>query len=173
MKKLVIVVIVALGLFSCQQSVKIAYVDVEEIMKEYKGTKETEATMKVKSDKLKAELDSLISNWQNKAKVYQDNIQKMSANARAEREQVLMQEQQQINQRQQVIQQQVQAEGQESLEALSKEINDFVKTYAQGKGYNFVLGTTGSNGTVMYGEEKADITDDVLVQLNKSYKNKE
>ncbi|WP_117880157.1 OmpH family outer membrane protein [Aureibaculum luteum] len=173
MKKLVIVVIVALGLFSCQQSVKIAYVDVEEIMKEYKGTKETEATMKVKSDKLKAELDSLISNWQNKAKVYQDNIQKMSANSRAEREQVLMQEQQQINQRQQVIQQQVQAEGQESLEALSKEINDFVKTYAQGKGYNFVLGTTGSNGTVMYGEEKADITDDVLVQLNKSYKNKE
>ncbi|MBJ2174134.1 OmpH family outer membrane protein [Aureibaculum sp. A20] len=173
MKNLVIVVIVALGLFSCQQSVKIAYVDVEEIMKEYKGTKETEATMKVSSDKLKAELDGLIANWQNKAKVYQEGMQKMSANARAEKEQALMQEQQQINQRQQVIQQQVQTEGQESLESLSKEINDFVKTYAEGKGYNFVLGTTGSNGTVMYGEEKADITDDVLVQLNKSYKSKE
>ncbi|MDY7394685.1 OmpH family outer membrane protein [Aureibaculum sp. 2210JD6-5] len=173
MKNLVIIAVVAFGLMSCQESVKIAYVDVEEIMKEYKGTKDTEATMKVKSDKLKSELDSLIGNWQNKAKVYQDNAQKMSANARAEREQALMQEQQQINQRQQAIQQQVQAEGQESLESLSKEINDFVKTYAKEKGYNFVLGTTGSNGTVMYGEEKADITDDVLVQLNKSYKNKE
>lgn len=173
MKNLVIVVIVALGLLSCQESVKIAYVDVEEIMKEYKGTKETEATMKVKSDKLKAELDSLIGNWQNRAKIYQDNAQKMSAKARAEREQVLMQEQQQINQRQQTIQQQVQAEGQESLQALSKEINDFVKTYAKEKGYNFVLGTTGSNGTVMYGDESADVTDDVLVQLNKSYKREE
>ncbi|MET2986446.1 OmpH family outer membrane protein [Aureibaculum conchae] len=173
MKNLVIVVIVALGLFSCQEPVKIAYVDVEEIMKEYKGTKDTEATMKGKSDKLKSELDSLIANWQNKAKAYQDNAQKMSAKARQDREQVLMQEQQQINQRQQTIQQQVQAEGQESLETLSKEINDFVKNYAKEKGYNFVLGTTGSNGTVMYGEESADVTDDVLVQLNKSYKSKE
>ena len=173
MKNLVIVVIVALGLFSCQESVKIAYVDVEEIMEEYKGTKETEATMKVKSDKLKSELDSLIANWQNKAKVYQDGAQKMSAKARQDREQALMQEQQQINQRQQNIQQQVQKDGQESLEALSKEINEFVKEYAKGKGYNFVLGTTGSNGTVMYGEESADVTDDVLVQLNKSYKSKE
>lgn len=173
MKNLVIVVVVAFGLLSCQESVKIAYVDVEEVMKEYKGTKNTEATMKVKSDKLKAELDSLIADWQNKAKVYQEKAQKMSANARAEREQVLMQEQQQINQRQQEIQQQVQTEGQESLETLSKEINEFVKGYAKEKGFNFVLGTTGSNGTVMYGEENADITDDVLLQLNKSFKNKE
>ena len=173
MKNLVIVVVLALGLLSCQEPVKIAYVDVEEVMKEYKGTKATEEVMKVKSDKLKAELDSLIANWQNKAKVYQESAQRLSANTRAEREQVLMQEQQQINERQQVIQQQVQTEGQESLKTLSEEINAFVESYAKEKGYNFVLGTTGSNGNVMYGEEKADITDDVLVQLNKSYKSKE
>lgn len=173
MKNLAIVVLIALGLFSCQESVKIAYVDVEEIMKEYKGTKDTEAAMKVKSDKLKSELDSLIANWQGKAQAYQNNAQKMSAKARAEREQVLMQEQQQINQRQQQVQQQVQTEGQESLATLSDEISDFVKEYAKEKGYSFVLGTTGSNGTVMYGEESADVTDDVLVRLNKSYKSKE
>ena len=63
-------------------------------------------------------------------------------------------------------------EGQESLKVLSKEINDFVKEYAKEKGYNFVLGTSGEGGTVMYGEEKADITEDVLVQLNKAYKSK-
>ncbi|RPD96496.1 OmpH family outer membrane protein [Aureibaculum marinum] len=172
MKKFVIVLIVALGLFSCQKSVKIAYIDVEEIMKEYKGTKDTEEAMKVKSDKLKLELDSLISNWQNKAKAYQDNAPKMSAKARAEREQSLMQEQQQINQRQQTIQQQVQQEGQESLEALSNEISDFVKSYAKEKGYNFVLGTSGTSGTVIYGDEASDVTDEVLIQLNKSYKSK-
>jgi len=171
MKKLGIIAILAISLISCTQT-KIAYVDVEEIMKEYKGTKDTEATMKVKSEKLKAELDSLVIGWETKAREYQQKAPKMSAKNRAEREQVLMQEQQAIGQRQQTVQQQVQTEGQESLKTLSKEINDFVKNYAKEKGYNFVLGTSGDSGTVMYGEEKADITDDVLVQLNKSYKAK-
>jgi len=171
MKKLGIIAILAISLISCTQT-KIAYVDVEEIMKEYKGTKETEATMKVKSEKLKSELDSLVIGWETKAREYQQKAPKMSAKNRAEREQILMQEQQAIGQRQQTVQQQVQTEGQESLKTLSKEINDFVKNYAKEKGYNFVLGTSGDSGTVMYGEEKADITDDVLVQLNKSYKAK-
>ncbi len=169
MKKFGILVILVISLISCTQT-KIAYIDVEEIMKEYKGTKDAEAAMKVKSEKLKAELDSLVMSWETKAREYQQKAPKMSAKNRAEREQVLMQEQQAIGQRQQVVQQQVQAEGQESLKTLSKEINDFVKNYAKEKGYNFVLGTSGNSGTVMYGEEKADITDDVLVQLNKAYK---
>jgi len=172
MKKFGIIVVLTFSLLSCTQT-KIAYVDVEEIMKEYKGTKEAESLIKVKSEKLKAELDSLVIGWETKAREYQQKAPKMSPKSRAEREQVLMQEQQAIGQRQQTVQQQVQTEGQESLKVLSKEINDFVKTYAKEKGYNFILGTSGDNGTVMYGEEKADITDDVLVQLNKSYKEKE
>ncbi len=173
MKKILTLLVLVVVFSSCTKETKIAYVDVEELMKEYKGTKEAEATMKVTSEKLQKELDSLISGWQNKARIYQENSKGLSAKVRAEKEQLLMQQQQQINQRQQTVQQQVQTEGQKSLETLSKEINDFVKNYAKEKGYNFVLGTTASNGTVMYGEEKADITDDVLVQLNKSFKTKE
>ncbi len=171
MKKLGIIIVLIVSLVSCTQT-KIAYVDVEELTKEYKGTKAAEAIMKVKADKLRAELDSLVVGWETRAREYQQNMQKMSAKNRAAREQILMQEQQAIGQRQQVVQQQVQTEGQESIKALSKEIKDFVENYAKEKGYNFVLGTSGSGGTVMYGEEKADITDDVLVQLNKSYKTK-
>ncbi len=172
MKKILILLILVATFSSCTEQVKIAYVDVEELMKEYKGTKEAEATMKVKSEKLQKELDSLIGGWQNKARNYQEKSKGLSARVRAEQEQVLMLEQQQINQRQQAVQQEVQTEGQKNLESLSKEINNFVKNYAKEKGYNFVLGTTATNGTVMYGEEKADITDDVLVQLNKSFKAK-
>ena len=171
MKKIGILIMLAISFASCTQ-IKIAYVDVEEVMKEYKGTKDVEEAMKVKSEKLKAELDSLVSGWEAKAREYQLKAKSMSPKNRAQREQTLMQEQQAIGQRQQTIQQQVQKEGQENLKTLSKEINDFVKKYAKEKGYNFILGTTGDNGTVMYGEEKADITDDVLVQLNKSYKAK-
>jgi outer membrane protein len=171
MKKIGLIGLFALLLISCTPS-KIAYVNVEELLKEYKGTKETEAILKLKSDSLKAELDSLVSGWQSKAMTYQQNSSKMSPKKRADKEQTLMQEQQLINQRQQVIQQQVQTEGQDSLKAISKEIKDFVESYAKENGYNFIFGTNSDNGTIMYGEDKADITDDVLLKLNKNFKPK-
>lgn len=169
MKKLGIIVVLAISLLSCTET-KIAYVDVEELMKEYKGTKDAEAEMKIKSDKLRAELDSLDRGWQLKVRDYQQKAERMSAKNRADQEQILMQEQQAINQRQQMIQQQVQTEGQESLKTISKEIKDFVDSYAKEHGYNFILGTSGDTGTVIYGEEKTDVTDDVLLKMNKAYK---
>jgi len=171
MKNITVVIILAFAMLSCTQT-KIAYVDVEELMKEYKGTKDAEEEMKIKSEKLKAELDSLVSNWENKAREYQQKAQRMSAKNRAEREQVLMQEQQAIGQRQQIIQQQVQSEGQESIKTISTVIKDFIKKYASEKGYTMVLGTSGDPGTVMYAEETTDLTDDILVLLNKEYKTK-
>ncbi|PIE49461.1 MAG: hypothetical protein CSA39_02485 [Flavobacteriales bacterium] len=172
MKKLIVITLGMLLFTACQKPLKIAYVDIEEIMKEYKGTKDIEAEMKVKSESLKKELDSLVINWQDKARAYQNKAQRMSSQKRAEQEQSLMQEQQQINQRQQEVQMQVQNEGQEKLKQITDEIKTFMDGYAKENGYNFVLGTSKENGNVMYGEAAADITDDVLVKLNKSYKNK-
>jgi len=169
MKKIFVLFTLSLTLLSCSQT-KMAYIDVEEIMKEYKGTKDKEAEMKEKSDALRIELDSLATNWENRARQYQQEMNRLSAKVKAEREQVLMQEQQAINQRQQTIQQQVQNEGQESLVAITEEIKAFVKTYATKNGIQLIFGTSGANGTIMYGDESMDVTDDVLVQLNKSYK---
>lgn len=172
MKHLIIITLGLLLMTACEKPLKIAYVDMEEIMKEYKGTKDIEAEMKTKNEGLKKELDSLVLNWQNKARTYQEKAQRMAPQKRAEQEQALMQEQQQINQRQQEVQIQVQNEGQEKLQQITDEIKSFMDTYAKDNGYNFVFGTSKDNGNVMYGEEQADITEDVLVKLNKSYKNK-
>ncbi|MCK0130382.1 OmpH family outer membrane protein [Flavobacteriaceae bacterium F08102] len=169
MKKIFVLLTLGLSLLSCTQT-KMAFIDVEEIMKEYKGTKEKEAEMKEKSDALRKELDSLASSWEEKARKYQQEMNALSAKTRAEREKVLMQEQQAINQRQQAIQQQVQSEGQAGLEEITNEIKDFLKTYANTNGIQVIFGTSVANGTIMYGDDAMDITDDVLVQLNKNYK---
>jgi len=172
MKKIIIILVLAISISSCTKPIKIAYVDVEEIMKEYKGTKASEELIKVKSEKLRAELDSSYTGFQNKVMDYQQKAPKMSPNKRAQTEQLLMQEKQINDQRQQEIQQQLQTLSEESLKKLSQELKDFVQKYAKEKGYNYILGTSGIIGTVMYAEETADITDDVLLQLNKSYKEK-
>ncbi len=170
MKNIIILLAFAISIASCTKPTKIAYVDVEEIMKEYKGTKVSEEIIKVKSEKLRTELDSSFTGFQQKVMAYQQKAPKMSAAKRAQAEQALMQEKQFNDQRQQAIQQQLQTLSEESLNKLSKELKDFVQKYAKEKGYNIILGTSGVIGTVMYAEETADITDDVLVQLNKSYK---
>lgn len=49
------------------------------------------------------------------------------------------------------------------------QINSFVKSYAKSNNFDLVLGVT-SDGNIMYGTDELDITDKVLMELNKSYR---
>ena len=171
MKQIIFAFAILTALVSCNQP-KVAYVDVKELMTEYKGTKETEDAMKLKSDNLKHQLDSLIANWQQKVQQYQQGMAKLNPKTRQETEQNLMSEQQNIGQLQQRYQQQLNEEGDESIKGITKEIDSFVKDYAKTKGYTYILGTSEDTHTIMFADEKMDITADVLAQLNKSYKSK-
>jgi len=169
MKKLLLVFSFIFLLTSCNQ-VKIAYVDVGEILKEYEGSKLAEEEMKAKSEKMAAELDQLALPFQQKVQEYQQNSKNMSETARKEREQELMQEQQIIQQRQQMAQQQVQAEGQQKIEMINEAIEGFLSEYAQSNGFSYILGTSDQTKSVLYGEESLDITDAIIEALNNDFK---
>ncbi|MCF6297222.1 MAG: OmpH family outer membrane protein [Flavobacteriaceae bacterium] len=172
MKKVVLVLSVFFLLASCTQ-VKIAYIDIDEVLKEYKGSKVAETEIKTESEKIATEVEQLTVVFQQKVQEYQKNIKSLSAKARQEKEQELMQEQQQIQQAQQMVQQQIQALGQTKIEELNEEIESFLKGYAKSKGFTYILGTSQQTKTVMYGEKTLDVTDDVLEALNDQYKSNE
>jgi outer membrane protein len=153
---------------SCTQ-VKIAHVDVEEILKEYEGSKKAEEEMKAQSETMANELDQLAIPFQQKVQEYQKNSQNMSSSARQEKEQELMQEQQMIQQRQQMAQQQVQSEGQKKIDQINEDVEEFLEGYAKSNGYTYILGTSEQTKTVLYGEEALDITDKVIEALNADY----
>lgn len=169
MKKILLVLAAVFSLASCTQ--KIAYVDVEELMKGYDETKSMESDLKAKQDKLKFSLDSLALGFQQKVDDYQKKAGSMSAPSRQQLEQKLMQEQQQIQSQQQQASQMLQQLSQESFDALSKKVDSFVAEYAKDNGYKIILGTNGK-GTVMYGDEDLNVTEQVLEKLNKAYKKK-
>jgi outer membrane protein len=172
MKKLVGALALIFALASCTQ-VKIAYVDVEEVLREYEGSKKAEEEMKTQSEKISNELDQLAIPFQQKVQEYQQNSQSMSASTRQEKEQELMQEQQMIQQRQQIAQQQVQAEGQKMIDQINEDIEAFLASYAKSNGYTYILGTSATTKSVLYGEESLDITEQVLDALNADYDGKE
>ncbi|WP_298285256.1 OmpH family outer membrane protein [uncultured Lutibacter sp.] len=169
MKKLLLVAF-AIVLTSCNQT-KIAYINVEDLMKDYEGTKALEETLKAKQDAMAKELDSLSVPFQTKVQEYYQNAQKMSAQKRAQTEQGLQQEQQMLQLKQQQASQTLQQENQELSEAITKKVDSFVTEYAKLKGFNLVLGTSG-NGTVMYGDETLNITNEILVILNEDFTKK-
>ncbi len=172
MKKLVGALALVFILASCTQ-VKIAHVDVEEILKEYKGSKKAEEEMKARSEQMANELDQLAIPFQQKVQEYQQNSQSLSSSDRQAKEQELMQEQQMIQQRQQMAQQQVQAEGQKKIDKINEDIEAFLEGYAKSKGYTYILGTSEQTKSVLYGEESLNITAEVIEALNTDYDSKE
>lgn len=161
MKNIIIVLITVFALTSCTQQ-KIGYVNTEKLIQDYKGTKAAEEKLKEKSTQIQSDLAKMKT-------AFQEKVQKMSKREVNKNLQQLQQEDNFIKQREQQAQYTLQGESQKSLEKVSKEVNDFVKKYAKDNGYTFILGTVELNGSVMYGDEKADVTYDVLKLLNKQY----
>lgn len=168
MKKLAIAFSLMMLMASCTQ-VKIAYVDVEEILKEYDGAKQAEEDMKAQSQQISQQLDQIAMPLQQKIQEYQQNKDNLSASARQKRESELMQEQQSFQQQQQMAQQQVQAEGQRMFEKINTDIETFLAAYGQSKGYTYILGSSMQTKSVLYGEESLNITDEVIDALNADY----
>jgi outer membrane protein len=83
MKKIAVVFSLMMILASCTQ-VKIAYVDIEEIMKEYEGSKIAEEEMKAQSEAMSRQLDQMAIPFQQKVQEYQQNQQNLSASAKQE-----------------------------------------------------------------------------------------
>lgn len=164
MKKLLVIVF-AVVLSSCTQT-KIAYIDVETVMKDYVAMKTLESELTTKQDEIAGELDLLQSSFQAKVQEYYKNSPSMSAVAKVEAEQALQQEGQMIQGRQQQAAQALQQENQERSAVLIKKIDSVVADYSKSKGYNIVIGTQGT-GTVMYGDEILNITFAVTELLNK------
>jgi len=168
MKKLAIVFSLMMLMISCNQ-VKIAYVDLEEVLKEYEGAVQAEEEMKVKSQQISQQLDQMAMPLQQKIQEYQQNKDNLSASARQKQEAELMQQQQQFQQQQQIAQQQVQSEGQAMYEKINNDIESFLADYGKSNGYSYILGSSVQTKSVLYGEESLDITDEVIDALNVNY----
>ena len=169
MKNILAVFALLILLTSCNQT-KIAYVDMENVMKEYQGSKDIEADMKAKSEKISSEFQKINAQFQTKVQEYQKTMNTMSASAKAKKEQELMQESQYLQQQQQMIQQQFQQEGSEMIKKISEDIQKQIGDYAKKNNYDLILGTTELTRSVVYAKEQMDITHQIIESINTQVK---
>lgn len=156
MKKLILALVAVVTLASCNQQ-KMGYVDVSKLMKEYDAVKDLEKEMKDKSDAFQAK--------------YQQIAADMDAQIKAGK-MTQAQAQQKGQELQGAYQQEggmLQKESEDRSNKIIEDVKEFVKEYAKKNGYTFVFGSNES-GNVLYGEEKSDLTEKLIDEINKDDK---
>ncbi|AWX45721.1 hypothetical protein HME9304_02748 [Flagellimonas maritima] len=149
----------------------LAYVDVNRLLEGYDRTKVDRENFTKKTDIMKANVDSLMVDWQNELKTYEKERSSMTKKELALKQELLQNKQQQINNYQQAVQKQIQEEDQKMTQTVVNDINAYVKEYGNDHGHRIIFGAQGS-GNIMYAEEETNLTEKVLKGLNEQYNGK-
>ena len=153
---------------SAKEGFKTAYIDTEELMKEYQEFKDFEAKFKTMSDKMKNELDNDAKRFQNDVVDLQKNAQSKGMEWAQKRQAELERRQQTLAEKEQNYMKKFQEESAVERDSLVSKMKSFIKVYGKEKGLDYVLGT-GDASTVLYAKDGYEITEEVLKLMNEAY----
>jgi outer membrane protein len=171
MRKIILGLTVLVAFASCQEQQKIAFIDNGDVLDGYQMKIDIETKYENKNKMFTQKRDSI-------GRVYQTEIQEAQmrlSNMAPEKQQ---EESQKFQQRWQPVQQQIQGEQQQMEQMFSQEMdsvivkmNEFVESYGEKNAYTYILGKNPA-GSVMYGKDVNDISEEVIEAINEAYKNK-
>lgn len=151
-------------------SVKIAYVEVDSIMSQYKFCKEYSLILQKKSQNIENTLAAKQNSLQAAAAKFQQEVQNNKyTQQQAEAVQANLQKQ---GADLQALQQRLGAEFQNETNTFNKALRDsiqhYLAAYNKDKKYGLILSKAGDN--ILYADKAYDITNEVIAGLNKAYK---
>lgn len=155
---------------SLSGSVKIAYVEVDSIMSQYKFCKEYSLILQKKSQNIENTLAAKQNSLQAAAAKFQQDVQNNKyTQQQAEAVQANLQKQ---GADLQALQQRLGAEFQNETNTFNKALRDsiqhYLAAYNKDKKYGLILSKAGDN--ILYADKAYDITNEVIAGLNKAYK---
>jgi outer membrane protein len=176
MKKAIVILALTATIFSCQKATetkefKTAYVDTMELLKNYDEAKDIETKYKEKAKTMGTDLQAEIAKFQQEAQNFQANAQKNGQAWAQKKGAELQQKEQQLTYAQQAIQRQLEEESGKEMDSLKSNLKKFIKDYGKKNGYTYIYGT-GEVATVLYAEDKLDITKEMIKLINENYKSK-
>lgn len=175
MKKSIVILALALSIISCTnktaevKEAKTAYVDTSKLLEDYTEAKDIEAKYKAKSEEMGKELESEVARFKSDAANFQKNAQAKGQAWAQQNGAALQKREQQLSYAQQAMVQQLQQESGAEMDTLVKNVKKFIKDYGKENGYTYIYGT-GEANTILYAEEKYDITKEITKLLNDKYK---
>jgi outer membrane protein len=174
MKKLILVALLSVSLFSCEKAVeaknfKTAYIDTGKLMDESIEAKDIEEKYKGKAAEMDGQLKAKASRLQNDIENFKQNAMSKGQVWAQQQGSDLQRREQELNYQQQGLLQQLQAESGKELDSVVKKYKAFFKDYGKEKGYDYIYGT-GESATVLYAKDSYDLTNEIIKLLNEKYK---
>jgi len=147
---LILALLITLGVWTYRVSsrtARLGFVVNQVVFDKFNGKKRLEEKLKAVQDKHKNTLDSLGAMLQMHYQTDLVNQYQQTSNRYAQEEREL---------------------SEQYTADIWKEINQYVVDYGKQSGYDFIYGAVG-NGSLMYGHEAFDITEDVVAFINEKY----
>ncbi|MFN4006891.1 MAG: OmpH family outer membrane protein [Chitinophagaceae bacterium] len=151
---------------------KIAYFELDSLENQYTYFKETRNYLRRKDDEFSRRLNSIKLQYENKLKEANAKGPSMTQAEQTAFQQELMRIQENYRQTEQEGTQEMQALSLQKMQEVKKTIQDFLKTYCEGKGYAYVFASS-ENDYLYYKDSAQNITNDLIAALNKQYKEKQ
>lgn len=154
-----------------KHELKIAYVLIDTLTNQYEYYKEVADNFQKKQDNAEATINEKGKNFSAQVQEFQRKVQSNAITQQQyESEQArLAKLQQDIENLQARLSNSLQEEYQKELSSLTDTIQSFMRSYAEEKGYDFILCKSSGIDNVLYGAPQYDVTDEVVAALNKRY----
>ena len=150
---------------------KIAFVEVDSIMSQYKYCKEYSLVLQKKSNNARNTLAAKGKQLQTAAANFQQQLQNNDFASREQAASVqaaIQRQDQDLQELQNRLGSELDAETAKFNKSLRDSIQNFLKDYNKTKKYDLIISKAGDN--ILYADKKHDITQDVINGLNKRYK---
>jgi outer membrane protein len=148
---------------------KYVYVDSQKLVNGYTATQQARRDFEAKAAGWQANLDTLRAEAEKKIKEYEATAPRLSPKERQLMEELIQSKQEQYANYQQVIADKIKQADQELTTNVLSKVNDYIRRYGKRKGYTIIMAAT-QYGNIIYAEEGADITEEVLKGLNEEYR---
>lgn len=159
------------GQAAASTEMRIAYVEVDSLMSQYKFCKEYTAVLEKKSNNARNTITQKGKQLQAAAANFQQKLQNIGFTSREQAASVqaaLQRQDQDLQELQSRLGAELDSETAKYNNALRDSLQNFLRDYNKTKKYDLIISKAGDN--ILYANKKHDITADVVNGLNKRYK---
>jgi len=147
---------------------RIAFVRSGEIIYKYAGMKDARQTFEEKVKVWQSNIDTLQNDFRYAVDEFSVTASSLPVAEQNRRQEYIRKQEEELLQYRHAIELKSQEEEKTMTQGVLNQINSFITEYGKEHGYDVILGTTMS-GSVLYGDDALDITEDVLQELNRTY----
>jgi outer membrane protein len=148
----------------------IVYVNSDSLLLGYEFYKKATKDIEVKKNEFSKDIEGQANTFQNKVLKAQQNAQSMTLGEIENTKKTLAAEEQRLMQYRDALMQNLANQEKDLVEKINKNIDEYMKRYAEKNGYKMILGYK-QGVTVWYADARLDVTKDVLKGLNEEYNN--